>query len=51
VQAAPGTPIAEAFQSVAERMADRASVVNAERMPRLTIDRTGGKNRHLPIAR
>ncbi|MBM4356489.1 MAG: Mrp/NBP35 family ATP-binding protein [Deltaproteobacteria bacterium] len=51
VQAAPTTPIAQAFQEVAERMADRASVINAERMPKLTIDRSGGKNRHLPIAR
>ncbi len=51
VQASPTSAIAQAFQSVAERMADRASVINAERMPKLTIDRTGGKNRHLPIAR
>ena len=51
VQASPTSAIAQSFQSVAERMADRASVINAERMPKLTIDRTGGKNRHLPIAR
>lgn len=51
VQAAPASPIAQAFQQMAERVADRASVVNAERLPKLTIDRSGGKNRHLPIAR
>jgi ATP-binding protein involved in chromosome partitioning len=51
VQAAPASAIAEAFRSVAERMADRASVHNAARIPKLTIDRSGGKNRHLPIAR
>ena len=51
VQAAPTNPISVAFQSVAERVADRASVINAERLPKLTIDRSGGKNRHLPIAR
>lgn len=51
VQAAPQSAVAAAFRSVAERMADRASVLNAERAPKLTIDRSGGKNRHLPIAR
>ncbi len=51
VQAAPDSAIARAFREVAERMADRASVHNAARLPKLTIDRSGGKNRHLPIAR
>jgi ATP-binding protein involved in chromosome partitioning len=51
VQAAPDSAIARAFMDVATRMADRASVHNAARMPKLTIDRSGGKNRHLPIAR
>ncbi len=51
VQAAPGSEVAAAFIQVAERVADRCSVVNAQRSPTLTIDRSGGANRHLPIAR
>ncbi|MCA9625008.1 MAG: P-loop NTPase, partial [Myxococcales bacterium] len=51
VQAAPQSVVAAAFREVAERMADRCSVVNARRAPQLTIDRKGGTNRHLPIAR
>jgi ATP-binding protein involved in chromosome partitioning len=51
VQAAPTSEVALAFVKVAERMADRCSVVNASRAPKLTIDRSGGTNRHLPIAR
>lgn len=51
VQAAPDSEAAAAFIAVAERVADRCSVVNAARAPSLTIDRSGGTNRHLPIAR
>ena len=51
VQAAPQSQIAAVFQRVAERITERASVVNAARAPSLTIDRSGGRNRHLPIAR
>ncbi|MSP25807.1 MAG: ATP-binding protein [Myxococcales bacterium] len=51
VQAAPQSAIAGAFCKIAERMAERANVLNAARAPKLTIDRSGGKNRHLPIAR
>ena len=51
VQAAPASGMAKAFTEVAQRMADRVSVLNASRAPSLTIDRSGGKNRHLPIAR
>ena len=51
VQAAPGNVAAEALRQVAERVADRCSVVNAARTPTFTIDRSGGTNRHLPIAR
>jgi ATP-binding protein involved in chromosome partitioning len=51
VQAAPASEVAKAFRDVAERVADRASVVNAQRAPKVTIDRSGGTNRHLPIAR
>lgn len=51
VQAAPASTVAQSFQSVAERMADRCSVTNARTAPSLTIDRSGGTNKHLPIAR
>lgn len=51
VQAAPASSVAQAFQSVAERIADRCSVMNARTAPSLTIDRSGGTNKHLPIAR
>lgn len=51
VQADPGSTVAASFQQVAERLADRCSVVNAARAPKLTIDRSGGTNKHLPIAR
>lgn len=51
VQAAPASVIASAFLDVAARVADRCSVVNAQRAPAIQIDRTGGANRHLPIAR
>jgi ATP-binding protein involved in chromosome partitioning len=51
VQAAPASDIAAMFREVAERVADRCNVVNAAAQPKLTIDRSGGRNRHLPIAR
>jgi len=51
VQAAPESDVAAAFRQVAERVADRCSVVNAGRTAQLTIDRSGGTNKHLPIAR
>ncbi len=51
VQAAPASNIAGAFREVAEQVAARCSVANAERAPTVQIDRSGGKNRHLPIAR
>lgn len=51
VQAAPASEVAAAFIEVATRVSDRCSVVNASRAPTLTIDRSGGANRHLPIAR
>jgi ATP-binding protein involved in chromosome partitioning len=49
VEAAPGSPPAEAFMAVARRLLEslnagaQASVLN--------IDRSGGQNRHLPITR
>ena len=51
VQAAPASDIATSFREVAERVAAQCSVANAARAPQLTIDRSGGTNRHLPIAR
>jgi ATP-binding protein involved in chromosome partitioning len=51
VLAAPASAAAVALREAAERIADRASVVNAARAPKLEIDRSGGANRHLPIAR
>jgi ATP-binding protein involved in chromosome partitioning len=49
VEAAPGSPPAEAFTEVARRLLDslRASAGGAV----LNIDRSGGQNRHLPITR
>jgi ATP-binding protein involved in chromosome partitioning len=52
VQAAPSSAIATAFVEVAERLAGRITAQNVEREgASLVIDRSGGKNRHLPIAR
>ena len=51
VQAAPDSPIACGFVDVARKLAGRISVENASRAPAFVIDRSGGKNRHLPLAR
>jgi ATP-binding protein involved in chromosome partitioning len=51
VQAAPGSPIAQAFVAVAERLVEQIELANQAQGGGLTIDRSGGKNRHLPIAR
>ena len=51
VQATPGAPIARAFMDVAEKLVERVSSLNSERGGGLTIDRSGGVNRRLPIAR
>lgn len=53
VQAAPGSPIAVEFSAVAERLATRVAAVGLERQGagRLVIDRSGGQNRRLPLAR
>jgi ATP-binding protein involved in chromosome partitioning len=50
VQASPGSEVAQAFVAVAERLVERLQVASGSATP-LTIDRTGGTNRHLPIAR
>lgn len=51
VQAAPDSPMARAFVDVARKLAGRMNVENASRAPAFVIDRSGGKNRHLPLAR
>jgi ATP-binding protein involved in chromosome partitioning len=51
VAADPDSPSAKAFRDVAHRLAGRVVANNHEQAPALTIDRSGGKNRHLPIAR
>jgi ATP-binding protein involved in chromosome partitioning len=52
VQAAPDSPVAKAFLSVAEKLAGRVAVNNLAREGGgLRIDRSGGSMRHLPIMR
>lgn len=50
VQASPASAIAQAFQQLSVAVAQRADEV-AESQVRLQVDRSGGKNRHLPITR
>jgi len=51
VQAAPDSTVARSFYEIAMRLAGRISAANLERGDSLVIDRSGGKNRHLPITR
>jgi ATP-binding protein involved in chromosome partitioning len=51
VQAAPGSPIANSFVQVAERVVERLIEMNEAAGGGLIIDRSGGVNRRLPIAR
>jgi ATP-binding protein involved in chromosome partitioning len=51
VQAAPESAAAQAFLEVAERLGARIGELCAHREDLLQIDRSGGQNRHLPIAR
>ena len=48
VQAAPGSPTARAFVEVAERLVES---LRSQDAGVVTIDRSGGQNKHLPIAR
>jgi ATP-binding protein involved in chromosome partitioning len=48
VQAAPGSPAARAFVEVAEQLVES---LRAQEGGVLSIDRSGGQNKHLPIAR
>jgi ATP-binding protein involved in chromosome partitioning len=49
VEAAPGSPPAEAFVQVARRLIESLNATAAASV--LNIDRSGGQNRHLPITR
>ena len=51
VQAAPESPVAQAFTAVAEKLAGRIAAQNLARDGGLRIDRSGGSMRHLPIMR
>ena len=51
VQAAPESSVARALTEMAERLAGRIAARNAAEGGGLVIDRSGGRNRHLPIAR
>jgi ATP-binding protein involved in chromosome partitioning len=51
VQAAPGSAIARAFVEVAEKLAEEVDRTNTEQPGGLSIDRSGGVNRHLPVTR
>ena len=52
VQAAPESPAAKVLRDVALRLAGRVTAHNLAGQPQtVPIDRSGGKNRHLPIAR
>jgi ATP-binding protein involved in chromosome partitioning len=51
VKTQPASAAAVAFFEVAERLGQRICEQNAATLGELTIDRSGGKNRHLPMAR
>jgi ATP-binding protein involved in chromosome partitioning len=51
VEALPDSPAAQAFLEVAERLAARIDELRASQVPVFEIDRSGGQNRHLPVAR
>ncbi len=51
VLSAPDTESARVFRAVAVGVAEQAALFNAASSAPLTIDRSGGVNRHLPIAR
>ena len=50
VQASPGSEIAKAFIEVADRLVEEIERQNTQAQG-LSIDRTGGVNKHLPITR
>jgi ATP-binding protein involved in chromosome partitioning len=50
VQASPASSIARAFQQLSQAVAQRAEELGSQKVD-LQVDRSGGKNRHLPITR
>ncbi len=51
VEAAPESPVGRAFLELGRKLAGRVSAQNVGRSGGLRIDRSGGVQRHLPIAR
>ncbi len=51
VQASPGSDIAKAFTDIAEKLLEAVDAANGATAGPLTIDRSGGANRRLPITR
>lgn len=51
VEALPDSPAAQAFLEVAERLGARIDELSSGQAPLFEIDRSGGQNRHLPLAR
>lgn len=51
VEALPDSPAAQAFLEVAERLGARIAELGTGQAPLFDIDRSGGQNRHLPLAR
>ena len=51
VEALPDSTAAQAFLELAERLGARIDDLSAGEVPLFEIDRSGGQNRHLPIAR
>lgn len=52
VQAAPRSPVSQAFLEIAERLIERLAEENQRHaQDALSIDRSGGVNRHLPLTR
>jgi ATP-binding protein involved in chromosome partitioning len=51
VEAAPESSSGQAFLAVADALIERVRAENASQDGDLTIDRSGGVNRHLPVAR
>ncbi len=51
VQASPASEMAKAFVAIAERLVEELDRHNASSEGGLSIDRSGGSNKHLPIAR
>jgi ATP-binding protein involved in chromosome partitioning len=51
VEAQPDSAAAQAFLELAERLGARIEDLSAAAAPLFEIDRSGGQNRHLPVAR